>query len=106
MTIKEMLNATGWTVRKFAEYFEIPQRTVENWIYRANSCPAYLLKLMEYRLRKENCMKQYVVRDREAGNIIEYVSTYEEGADLIAEYEAEDKRDGSYTDDFYEVCQI
>lgn len=58
MTIKEMLNATGWTVKQFAAYFEIPQRTVENWIYRANSCPVYLLKLMQYRLIAESKIKK------------------------------------------------
>lgn len=48
----------------------------------------------------------YVVRDREAGNVIERVSSIEEGEALIAEYEEADRRDGTYTPDFYEVAEI
>lgn len=47
-----------------------------------------------------------VVRDREAGNIICEVETEAEGLHLIAEYEAEDKKEGTYTPDFYEVAEI
>lgn len=52
MTIKEMLERTGWTVEGFAIYFDIPKRTVENWIYRGG-CPAYLQSLMQYKIFKE-----------------------------------------------------
>lgn len=47
-----------------------------------------------------------VIRDREAGNIITEVDSWEEGIQLIAEYEAEDKEEGTYTPDFYEVAEI
>lgn len=47
----------------------------------------------------------YVVRDREAGNVIECVSSIEEGEALIEEYEEEDRKDGTFTPDFYEVVK-
>lgn len=47
----------------------------------------------------------FIIRDREAGNRIEAVETYEEALELVEEYEEEDKRDGSYTEDFYEIVE-
>lgn len=41
--------------------------------------------------------------DREAGNKIEAFSTIEEALKAIAAYEAEDKKDGTYTPDFYDI---
>lgn len=42
-----------------------------------------------------------VVRDREAGNVIEEVATVQEGLELIAEFEADDK-----ANEIYEVAEI
>lgn len=47
-----------------------------------------------------------VVRDREAGNIIDVVLSIQEGEKLIAMYEEIDKREGLYSEDFYEVAEI
>lgn len=47
-----------------------------------------------------------VIRDREAGNIIEEVATVEEGKKVIATYEAKDKEDGIYEPDFYEIAEV
>ena len=41
------------TQKKFAEYFGIPYRTVQNWENEVNRCPAYLLDLMRYKLETE-----------------------------------------------------
>lgn len=45
-----------------------------------------------------------VVMDREAGNIIEEVSSLEEGYALIEQYEAQDREEGTYEPDFYELA--
>ena len=45
----------------------------------------------------------YKIIDREAGNIIEQAETIKQAQEIIAEYEAADKRDGTYTPDFYEI---
>lgn len=47
-----------------------------------------------------------VIRDREAGNIIEKVQSFEEGLETIRQYEDEDKSDGTYEENFYEVVEI
>lgn len=51
-------------------------------------------------------MKKYVVRDREAGNIIEYFKTKEEAEQAIEDYERSDKIEGIYEADFYEVAEL
>ncbi len=48
----------------------------------------------------------YVIRDREAGNIIDKFSTYEEAQQALNQYEKEDKEDGIYTPDFYEIKEV
>lgn len=52
MTIKEMLERTGWTMRQFAEYLGAPYRTVQNWI-AGRECPDYVRNLIQYKLSKE-----------------------------------------------------
>lgn len=47
-----------------------------------------------------------VVRDKEAGNVIEIVKSIEEGQSLIKKYEKDDKKEGVYTPNFYEVAEI
>ncbi len=49
----ELRQQSGMTQKEFAEYFEIPKRTIENWDAGARKCPEYLLKLMVYKLTKE-----------------------------------------------------
>lgn len=57
MTIKELRTASGMDRKVFAEYFNIPYRTLQNWELGTRDCPQYLLDLMEYKLRKENKIK-------------------------------------------------
>lgn len=46
---------------------------------------------------------RFYTRDREAGNKIEEFATLEEAREAIKAYEAADKQDDSYTEDFYEI---
>lgn len=46
---------------------------------------------------------KYIIRDREAGNIINTFSTYKEAEKMLNEYEEQDKKDGYYTPNFYEI---
>lgn len=48
-------------------------------------------------------MKRLFTANRETGTFIEEVKTYAEGLALIAQYEADDKANGTYTADFYDV---
>ena len=47
----------------------------------------------------------YSIIDNQAGNIIEHVETIEQAQEIIAGYEAADKKDGTYTPDFYSIKQ-
>ena len=58
------------------------------------------MDIMKGRVSK---MKRYIIRDREAGNIIEECDTLEEAVDIIDQYELEDDEEGIYTPNFYEV---
>ena len=48
----------------------------------------------------------YVVRDREAGNVITQFETMEEAQKEIEKYEEQDKKDGVYVEDFYEIYDL
>ena len=56
MTFKELRLASGMERGEFAEYFEVPYRTVQSWELGERKCPEYILKLMLYRLQKEGFM--------------------------------------------------
>jgi DNA-binding transcriptional regulator YiaG len=55
--LKEIRTASGMSRKQFAEYFEIPYRTLQNWELGLRECPEYLLKLMEYKLKAEKITK-------------------------------------------------
>lgn len=48
-----MRNEFGLNRKEFAQFFEIPYRTVENWESKKSNCPKYLYELMEYKLINE-----------------------------------------------------
>ena len=54
----ELRQASGMSQRKFADYFGIPRRTIENWDSEVNICPTYTLELMKYKLVKEGIIKE------------------------------------------------
>ena len=45
----------------------------------------------------------YIIRDKEAGNIIDRFFTFKDAENALEEYETADKADGTYTPDFYEI---
>ena len=60
-----------------------------------------------YQFIKENGITidelNYVIRDREAGNEIERFATREEAEQQLAKYEEQDRADGIFVEDFYEI---
>lgn len=61
--LKELRISSKMSRPQFADYFGVPYRTVQNWELYGESpegrqCPDYLLKLMEYKLVKENIINQ------------------------------------------------
>jgi DNA-binding transcriptional regulator YiaG len=53
MTITEIRNLTGLNKTKFAEFYKIPYRTVQDWEAGIRKPPSYLLDLLE-RVVKED----------------------------------------------------
>ena len=50
--------------------------------------------------------KMYLIRDREAGNIIGDNLTEAEAKALVIEFEGIDTKEGTYTKDFYEIVEM
>ena len=53
MSIKELRQATGMTQKAFGEDLGIPKRTLEDWENERRVPPAYVVGLVEYKLRNE-----------------------------------------------------
>lgn len=48
-------------------------------------------------------MITFKIQDREAGNIIELGLTLDEAEQFLQEFEKQDKKEGIYVPDFYEI---
>ena len=48
---------------------------------------------------------KYIIQDREAGNFIDEFATLEEAKKALEAYENDDKKDGTYTPNFYEIVE-
>lgn len=57
MTFKGLREQSGMNKKRFAEYFGIPYRTVQNWEAGVNKCPDYMLNLLEYKLKREGLIR-------------------------------------------------
>ena len=57
------------------------------------------------RTKKEKKLKMisYIIRDMEAGNKIDFCDTFEEAEKQVKQFEQDDKENGCYTPDFYEI---
>lgn len=51
--IRELRIESGMTQQAFADFFDIPKRTIENWEGSKSNAPEYLIKLIEYKLKNE-----------------------------------------------------
>ena len=56
--LKAARKKTGMTQKEFAKYFEFSVRALEEWERGATRIPAYLLKLIEYKVDKEGFGKE------------------------------------------------
>lgn len=63
--IKSLRKATGLTQKEFAEYFEMSQRTLENWESGKAEPADYIIKLMKYKLQNENIITEEVKNNQE-----------------------------------------
>ena len=49
---------------------------------------------------------KFIVQDRQAGNVIENFKTIEEAQKALIQFEEQDKIDGFYEDNFYEIVTL
>jgi DNA-binding transcriptional regulator YiaG len=56
MTFKELRSQTEFNQTQFANYFNIPLRTVQNWEGGVRQPPEYLMDLFIYKLRNEGLL--------------------------------------------------
>ena len=57
MIFKDLRKRSGMSQKQFSEYFDIPYPNIQNWELGRRGCTKYLLKLMEYKLMKENVIE-------------------------------------------------
>ncbi len=50
----QLRKKTGMNRRQFAQYFDIPYRTMQDWELEHRAMPEYLLRLMAYKVHMEN----------------------------------------------------
>ena len=48
----------------------------------------------------------HLIRDREAGNVIDKFTSFLEAEKELKKYEDNDREEGTYTPDFYEIIKI
>lgn len=71
MDIKKLRIRTRMTQREFAEYFNIPKRTIENWESGKRTPPPYVVELIEYKIRKEKLgMLRLVEKDHGESKVL------------------------------------
>lgn len=68
MTINEMLERSGWTQKRFSDYFGIPYRTVQHWTAGSRECPDYVRSLIQYKFFKEGIIMNMKITYRFAQN--------------------------------------
>lgn len=57
MKVKELRAQTNMSQRKFAAYFEIPVRTLQEWEQERVDPPKYIVSMMEIILKLRNVIK-------------------------------------------------
>lgn len=55
---KELRQASGMSQRKFADYFGIPRRTIEEWDSNNRECKPYIIALMRFKLEQDGIIER------------------------------------------------
>lgn len=64
----------------------------------------YIEKLINTEIEKEKPkMKKFYIANRETGTIINYAPTFKQALALLNEYEYDDKKEGIFEEDFYDI---
>lgn len=65
MTIKEIRKLTGLSQKGFAEKFNIPKRTIQEWEQERREPPDYVIELLEFKVKWEelNMYGEFTLRN-------------------------------------------
>lgn len=103
---------SGMTQQEFADYFEIPKRTIENWEGGQRKCPEYLKKLMEYKLIKEGYTLKLVEYNEgkkkilAEGGLDDIVKWLQDNPDTYEWIRDNEKHDPSFDGEFTEMPDL
>lgn len=53
MSIKEIRAIIGMSQADFAEKYNIPLKSIQNWEQGVRKCPQYVLELLEFKVRHD-----------------------------------------------------
>lgn len=56
---------SGMNWKQLSHYYEIPYRTIQDWQHGKREMPAYVLRLMQYKMKIENIAKTGGCKDGE-----------------------------------------
>lgn len=56
--IRELRETTGLSQRKFAEHFDIPTATLQDWEHERRKPPVYIINMIKKILEYENELKE------------------------------------------------
>ena len=89
-SIKPIIAACGMTQRAFAEYFRIPQRTIEDWSRGVRQCPDYVVELIAYKAEREGLLFNDIVERRlSMGTRIDWMETFACDAERFYDFAAD-----------------
>ena len=53
LSTKDLRNLCGMSILEFSKYLKIPYRTIQDWESHRRNPPAYIIELIDYKLRHE-----------------------------------------------------
>ena len=86
------------------EIYDNEFRTVYARTIYDSEVQLYIIEDYDNFISKKN--KLYQIQDRESGNIIDTCLTLAEADDLLYQFEKEDKKDGCFEPNFYEIVEM
>lgn len=72
--IKIIMNTYNLSIKDISERFEIPYRTVQNWVSGVSNPPAYVIKLIWNNIINESIIEENKIRERNYYNILDRAS--------------------------------
>lgn len=100
---KKIRIESGMSRTEFAEHFEIPYRTVQNWELGLRECPDYLLKLIEFKLNKEDLIRNDMTK--ESGIYVIFRDSQDDYCDIKGFIRGTEEEAEEYCNAFNENCK-